>query len=191
VGEMPIEVTDKTPRKGQMARRRGAVGRPNIDVQRLGRAIAGPGIDTRYWLAAGTVGHRDDRGTFVTNDTEAIYADRLGPVVSVRLEANVDDRVITARWQGIGCGRYGFMLFPLRPGDEVVVAIPEGDLNSAAITIVAVLPNQTARIPQDWNNDRVLFDLNVPFEVKAPAIRMTSGSLVLNDRQVNFSPEDI
>lgn len=178
----------KGDQRGRTTARRRGVGRPPVDVQRIAKALAGPGIDTRFWVSAGTVGVFDGE-EFVTTDKQAVYVDRLGPVVDVRLEPCGE--FVTARWGGIGCGRFGFMLFPLRPGDEVVVLIPDGDLKSAAISIVAVLSNQTARVPSNWNNDRVLFDLNVPLDVRAPAVRIQSSNLQLNGRKVSSGTEGI
>lgn len=172
-----------------MGRRGGGAGTPTIDIQRLARAIAGPGIDTRTWVTAGTVGVRDDRGTFKTNDPEAVYVDNLGAVVSVQTEP--DGQMVTARWNGIACGRFGFILFPIRAGDEVTLLIPDGDFNSDAISIIDVHSNQTAQIPTDWNNDRVLWSLNVPLDIEGPAVRIRSPNLELNRRKVSYSPEGI
>ena len=183
-----VEIVDKTTR-GLESRSRGAVGRPQVDVQRLAAALAGPNNDTRTWLIEGTVGVVDDRGTFKTDDPEGVFAERDGCVVSVQIEPS--GFMITANWNGISCGRYGFMLFPIRVGDDVLVAVPDGDFNASGIEVVKILSNRTAQIPADWNNDRVLFDLNVPMEIRGPAVRITSGNLVLNGRKVNASPEDI
>lgn len=168
---------------------RGGHGRPPIDVQRLARAVSGPGIDTRSWLHSGTVGVAGEGGEFRTDDPESVYVDRLGAVVRVRLEPGGE--IVTARYHGISCGRFGFILVPIRPGDEVLVAVPDGDFNSPSITVIALAANATAKIPGDWNNDRVLFDTNVPLEIRGPAIRVSSPNLVLNGRPVAFSPEGI
>lgn len=185
-----MEINDLTNRtRATMTRRRGGVGRPSIDIAKLAEALATPGIDVRSWIATGTVGVRLEDGTFVTDDPEAIYADRLGAVVDVRIEP--DEEIVTFRWSGLGCGRYGFMLYPLRPGDEVACFFPGGDRNHAGAAIFAVQSNQTAQIPSDWNNDRVLFDLNVPLEIRGPAVRITSPNLVLNGRGVSRTPEGI
>lgn len=192
-------VDHRRKRRATMRNTRGAIGRPSIDVQRLAQAVAGPGIDTRTWLVSGTVGSRDESGAFRTDVLveptsgprvpEAAFADRRGLVVDVRLEPSGD--FVTARYNGIGCGRFGKMLIPIRGGDEVLVAIPDGDMNSPAITIVAVASNQTAQIPADWNNDRVLFDLAVPLEIKGPAVSITSLNLQLNGRPVTFTGDGI
>lgn len=197
-----MSLTDKSPKaRASMRRPRGAVGRPKPDVARVAEALSYPGIDPRTWLSAGTVGNRDDDGEFTTTGfadspgdgpqvPDSTYTDELGTVVDVRLEPAGD--IITARWAGIGVGRFGRMLFPLRGGDEVIVLIPNGDRNSGAITVVAVLPNQTAQLPEDWNNDRVLFDLAVPFEIRAPTVKINGAAgLTLNGRPVVFSPESI
>lgn len=194
-----VEITDKTPRGSRRLSARGGIGRPPIDVQRLARAISGPGVDTRTWVSAGTVGLVNPQGEFVTDSfvtdnqgnkvAEAVYVDRLGAVVSVRLEPI--NEVVNARYNGIACGRMGFMLVPIRGGDEVLVSVPDGDLNSPAIAILAILSNQTAQIPQDWNNDRVLFSLNVPLEIRAPAVKISSVGLTLNGRVVAGGTEGI
>ena len=184
---MPIEITDKTTRGPRMARRRGGVAR-TIDVQRLAKALASEGIDTRFWVSAGTVGVLEDDGTFKT-DRDAIFADRKGAVVDVRLEPK--GVFVTARWSGLGCGRFGCILIPITPGDEVAVMFPNGKLNSASLSIVAMLSNETAKIPADWNNDRVLFDLNVALEIRAPFLSLRSGNLRINGRQVNPGADPI
>lgn len=161
------------------------------DVARVAEAIKGPGIDTRRWLEAGTVGIQLEDGTFLTNGPAMLTAFFAGPkglVVSVRLEPT--DIIVQARvaWQG---GRAGSVLFPVRAGDEVVVAIPGGDLKSPDIAVVGSLTNMTAPIPTDWNNDRVLWELAVPFQVRAPAVSIESPNLLLNGRKVSPSPEDL
>ena len=138
-----VEIVDKTVR-GPAARSRGAVGRPQIDVQRLAAAIAGPGNDTRTWFVEGTVGLLDDRGTFKTDDPEGVFAEPDGCVVGVQIEP--EGLMITANWNGISCGRFGFILFPIRVGDDVLVAIPGGDF--AACTLPGMIPDISA----SWKN---------------------------------------
>src|SRR5688572_28896304 len=175
--------------KSRKISRRGGHGSPPVDLQRVARAMSGPGIDTRVWKVSGTVGVVTDDGEFDTTDPEAVYVDALGAVVSVRVEPSGE--LLTARWNGISCGRFGFVLFPIKPGAEVSVDVPAGDFNHPGITITGLASNSTAQIPTDWNNDGFLFSLNCPFEVRAPAIRMSSSNLVLNGRNVTRSPEDI
>lgn len=170
-------------------RRRLRQARPALDMRRLAAALSGPGVDTRTWFAQGTVGvHRED-GTWDFEDPEAVYVDDEGALISVRLEP--EDAEVTARWNGVGAGRFGVIYFPIYPGDEVLVAIPGGDLSSSAIAIVTVMSNLTAPTPETWANDRVLMDLRVPLEIRGPAVRIRSGNLELNGRAVAFSTEAI
>lgn len=156
-----------------------------MDPQKIARAIRGPGIDTRSWVVTGTVGVSREGEAFDTSDADAVYTDRRGAVVDVRLEPS--GAIITARWHGVSVGRFGSVVFPLRGGDEVVVVIPDGDPQSDAITILCAAANATARTPPDWNNDRVLWDLNVPFQIRAPAIALESGNFTINGRRVGYS----
>lgn len=189
---MPIEFKDETKRGRRLKR---GIGRPPMDVQRLAQAVSGPGIDTRTWLASGTVGSTNDEGEFVTKDNsgraiqDAVYVDRLGAVADVRLEPSGD--FVTARWNGISCGRFGVMLFPLIAGDQVLVAIPDGDLNSPNMTIINLISDTTSLIPENWKNDRVLFRLNVAMEIRGPGIEINSSNLQINGRRVAFGPENI
>jgi hypothetical protein len=181
---------NRTPRRDPQSRRwRGSVGTPTIDVHRAGKALAQPGIDTRFWIGQGTVGFFDDAGEFQAEDPEAIWCDADGCLVSFRLDATGDFGV--ARWDGVSCGRYGFFLFPIRPGDEIIVAFPNGTLNDASNHIIALKSNRTAQIPDDWNNDRVLLDMNVPMEIRGPYIDISSSNLILNGRIVYRTPEGI
>ena len=170
---------------------RAARGTPTIDVERIAAGLRTPGIDPRLWLASGTVGFLDASGGFHTSGTlasQSFFVDSLGARVRVRLEP--EDVMVTAR-VGWLVGRAGRLLFPVRPGDEVVVAIPGGDMKSSSCCVVGMLSNLTAPIPEDWNNDRVLFDLNTPFEVRAPAIKLESPALFVNGRKVNFGAEGL
>lgn len=164
---------------------------PSIDVEKLRVALRGPGQDTRTWFENGTVGSYDpNTGAFVTTgNDECVFASTLGLVAAVRLEPLGE--VVAARVGSLGAGRAGVVLFPIRPGDEVLVAIPGGALASAGLAIVGMLSNATARIPDDWNNDRLLFELNVPLQVRAPAINLDSPNLVLNGRGVARAGEGL
>lgn len=181
-----VKAIDRRSRRGGTAPT--PADRGTVDVQRLGQALAGPGLDTRDWLSAGTVGARDPQGEFVI-DPQSVYASQLGTVVDVRLEPS--GRMITARWNGLSVGRFGSILFPIRAGDDVVVLFPNGDPNDGSATIIGLIGDRTALTPEDWNNDRVLFDLNVTLEIRGPAIKLTSPNLLLNNRPVRPGPGGI
>ena len=163
------------------------------DVQKIARSLRGPGNDTRAWFSAGTVGVFSDRGEWLTEGEaarDAIAVERDGAVVDVRLEPSGE--FVTARYHGVQAGRWAVILAPIAPGDEVLVAIPDGDLNSAAIAIVGVAANRTALIPADWNNDRLLIDgLAVPVHIRGAAVTIESPNLVLNGRRVARSTEPL
>lgn len=181
-----VRAVDRRRRKGGGT----AVGaeRGVVNVQKLAEALATPGIDSRIWFGVGTVGVKDPQGTFIT-DPESVFASQLGAVVDVRLEPS--GRMITAKWSGISVGRFGSLLFPIRAGDDVLVSFPSGDPNDGSATIIALDGDRTALTPADWNNDRVLFDLNVDMEIRGPGIKITSPNLVLNTRPVRFGPGSI
>ena len=109
-----MEITNKTRSQG-----RGRAGVPrSLDVQRLAKAISGPGVDTRFWFSGGTVGTFDEEtNEFKTDDPQAVYVDRLGVVADLRLEPS--GKAVTARYNGVACGRAGFMLVPLRAGETL------------------------------------------------------------------------
>lgn len=164
-----------------------------IDVQRLGRALAGPGLDTRMWVSAGTVGLlRDNKETgesefFIPIIAEEVqkthFTDAEGCIITVRLEPS--EAIVNARWNGLSCGAFGSMLFPLKPGDEVLVLIPDGDISSPSVCIIACQSNAWAPLrSDDWDNDRVLFDFRLPVEIRGNSIQIKSGNLRLNGRLV-------
>jgi hypothetical protein len=154
-------------------------------------------MDPRPWVVSATVGIVDDNGQFSTvapaggpRSSEAVAVERNGAIVSVRIESTGE--VVNVRYNGIAVGRFGAMLVPLRPGDEVLVAFPDGNIRHAGSAIVALQSNQTARLPADWANERVLFVLNVPFEIRAPTINLTAaGGVTINGRSVGPGPEGI
>ena len=174
-------------------RRAPASVRSGPDVQRLAKALSGPGIDTRTWFAQGTVGVFTDRGEFVTSGElgrDAVACEADGVVVDVRLEPSGE--FVTARYHGISAGRWAVVLAPIAPGDEVLVGIPDGDFNSPGIVVVAVAANATAPIPTDWANDRLLIEgLTVPVHIRGPSVSIESPNLLLNGRRVFRSPEPI
>lgn len=185
--------------RGSMRKRAAGPAR-SVDVQRVARALAGPGNDTRVWFSAATVGYINDQGEFVTGDggdaalrraaRDAIACERDGVLVDVRLEPTGEP--VTARYSGVSFGRFGGALVPVTPGDEVLVSISGGHLNSAAVAIVAILSNATAKIPADWANDRLLIEARRgAVHIRGPAVRIDSPNLILNGRTVARGTEPI
>jgi len=184
-------------------RRTGPTSR-TIDVQRLAKALHSK-IDSRIWVSFATVGIRDDTGEFSIDEGKdpniisgakvAVFATPAGVLVDVRLEPT--GHIVTANYHGFCSGRAGSCLFPIFAGDAVIVLIPDGDLNSPGICALPCGSNATALIPNDWTSNvgtpRVLLDLKVPFEVRAPSITLTArnGQVKLNGRAVLRGNETI
>jgi len=175
---------------GKPRRRGRAAGTP--DMARIGKALASRGLDTRFWISSGTVGVLGDSGTFSVDDQQAVYPVPGGVLIDVRLEPC--EQYVTARYHGVSAGRFGHILVPVFQGDEVLVLVPDGDLRHPAITALLLGSNIGAPISADWGNDptpRVLFDLNVPLEIRAPGVTITSAGLMLNGRMVTPGEDTI
>jgi len=102
-----------------------------IDVAAMREAVKGPGVDTRMWLAMGTVvaGTADKHPVrFTDEDGNALPH---GVLVDVKLHPSgteVPCRVM-GRTAGNGTGEY----HPFVDGDEVLVAVPGGDERSGCV----------------------------------------------------------
>lgn len=117
-----------------MAKRRRLPGRPP-DLSSIGEGLARPGMDPRLWNSFATVAYGADPVTF---DPER------GPLVRVVLhpsEVEVTCRVLQSI-SGNGEGDW----YPFVSGDEVLVAIPEGNARAGCV-IIGRLPNSVDRFP--------------------------------------------
>jgi phage baseplate assembly protein gpV len=156
-----------------------------LDVRRLGKALQGPN-DTRHWVSWGTV------ASIGGDDGEPDFGDDGAVVIT---PASIDvDVVLEPSNQPVTC-RYGHqhgkvhMLFPIRPGDQVMVIIPDGDM-SMIPKIVSVESSQDREIPVEddgkpvFRNDRALIYADgVPVD-----LRTAGGARVLLDGdQVNLN----
>ena len=114
-------------------RRRTALGQRPLDQRTVGEGLGFPGIDPRQWISYGVV------------DEEAVtFDDDLGPLVSTTLQPS--GYQVTCRLgygtAGNGEGEY----HPFVPGDEVLVAIPEGN-ERAGCVIFCRLNNGVDKFP--------------------------------------------
>lgn len=142
------------------------------DMGKIGRAFAGPGMDTRHWVSYGTVAsvHGED-GTADYDDPNAILVTPAGVDVDVILEPS--GAPVPCRY-GIQAGVVQ-ILTPIRAGDQVMVLIPDGDL-AAIPEILRVIPGAAAertRLPVEddglpvFKNDRCsIFARGVPIEIR-------------------------
>lgn len=111
--------------------------RGGFDAATIAEAIARPGIDPREWISYGTVLPQQ------TVDAETIDSvefddEGMGPLVNVKLHPSGTEVVcrVGGRVAGSGEGEY----VPFIEGDEVLVAIPMGDVKAGCV-IIARLNN--------------------------------------------------
>lgn len=152
--------------------RRGGTATPApLDVGRMGEMLRQAGIDPRHWLSYGTVGIVKDDGTFDPTDPHAIYVQSSGVSVDVLLHPM--NQPVTCRYSGQQGGSASSIYCPIRPGDEVLVGIPDGDMRMPA-TILLVMNADHSRLPLGddlkplWQNDRVLVhSAGTPIQARA------------------------
>jgi hypothetical protein len=113
----------------------------SIDVSALREGIASPGMDTRYWCSRGTVGTIDDQGEFHPDDPHAIWNGPEGVECDVKLEPL--EQMVTALWSKGDAESSD--IGPIRPGDQVLVECPGGDLMTPVIT--HILHSRSAKQP--------------------------------------------
>lgn len=142
--------------------------RRDINAQMLGKALAAPGIDQRYWCSLGTVCTIDpETGKMDPTDKLAIYCDSAGVDVDVELEPL--GQPCTCKYAGVQCGDVTIMA-PIRPGDIVLVECPDGDLFTPVIT--HIMQSRSKRQPSDggkpiFDNNRLLIHAkNVPIDIR-------------------------
>lgn len=149
-----------------------------LDTRRLAEALKAPGIDTRHWVSYATVCTVDDEGTVNPNDHRAIYVGPEGVEVDVLLEPL--GIPVTCKYAGCAGGREAVIMAPIRPGDRVLVTLPDGDAMQTPV-ILAVLNSAEHKVPLDidrkptFKNDRVMVWSRVlPVEIIAGTIRLGS-----------------
>ncbi len=125
-----------------MARRRGRT----PDAQRIGKAVAHPGIDPRTWVSAGRI----------DADPDAVHFDAgVGWIVDVTFYGSglEDDEGRPCRLSAGGPGGQGFGEYiPPHAGAEVAVTLPAGDLENGPVA-VAYLTNEDDGHPPSLIND--------------------------------------
>lgn len=130
-----------------------------LDLARIREALKGPGIDTRYWASYGTVGTVSDEGTPDFMDANAVHVASDGTYVDVVLMPT--QVAVTCRYPGVQGGSGVLVATPIRPGDEVLVVLPDGSPNGPPV-VAAVLNSASSKVPLGddrrplFQNDRVL-----------------------------------
>jgi hypothetical protein len=160
-------------------------------MKELGEYVCSPGADPRQWFSNGTVDSSTDGDPPVKFDAD------LGPLVDVKLHpsgTHVRCRV-SSSCAGNGEGAY----FPFVEGDEVQVAVPQGDERSGCV-IVGRTNNKYDRFPktvagQDVTKNAVAFQrTRCPYVIEsAESIFLrtaVTGSYVLMEKAGNISIVD-
>lgn len=155
---------------------------PGFDFRRLGRALAMPGTDLRHWVSYGTVATADgDDGEINVTDPNAVLVTPAGVEVDVVLEPS--GYPCTARY-GIAAGSC-HVNTPIRPGDQVIVGIPDGDA-SMVPQVLCVISGSSDPMPLEndgrpiFKNDRLLIHAGagIPIEIRTAdgtMVRITDG----------------
>lgn len=125
-------------------RRRGALRRAGtgLDLRTFAEGMRFPGIDPRQWISYGTV----EGQTKDDEDPEVVFDPDYGPLVKVMLQPSMIPVVcrVGSQTAGNGEGEY----FPFVAGDEVLVAIPEGD-EIADCVILCRMNNAIDKFPME------------------------------------------
>lgn len=135
--------------------------RKALDVRRVSEALKSAGIDPRHWCSYATVGTVGDDGKFDPTDESAVFIDKAGVEVDVLLEPlNI---ACTCLYTGIQGGDKVSIMSPIKPGDRVLVNLPDGTLTGPPVVKVILhsAHNQmpagpdTGELPA-FQNDRLL-----------------------------------
>lgn len=101
-----------------------------MDQVTMAAAFAGPGQDTRQWVSYGLVDPGDKSVIFTDEDGNVLPT---GPLVIVTLQPS--GITVPCRVGGSCAGNQEGEWFPFLPGDEVLVAVPEGDERAGCVII--------------------------------------------------------
>ena len=125
-------------------KRRGALQRAGngLDLRTFAEGMRFPGIDPRQWISYGLV----EGQTKDDEDPEVVFDPDYGPLVKVMLQPSMTPVVcrVSSMTAGNGEGEY----HPFIAGDEVLVAIPEGD-EMADCVIIGRMNNAIDKFPME------------------------------------------
>lgn len=105
-----------------------------FDASTMRQALSGPGMDTRQWISYGRVEPDSPDARNVLFDEADSEGTPLGQViVTVKLEPSAT--IVPCRIGGMVAGNGEGEYYPFIEGDEVLVAIPEGDEKAGCVII--------------------------------------------------------
>lgn len=148
---------------------------PPIDFRRIARGMAQQGNDLRHWLSYATVATVKDGEMDVTSQ-DGILVTPAGVEVDVVLEPH--GYPCTARY-GVAAGSVHINA-PIRPGDQVIVGIPDGDA-AMVPQVLCIINGSSDPMPVGddgrpiFRNDRLMIHAGtgIPIEV-----RTANGTMV-------------
>lgn len=126
------------------------------DVQRIGIAIQGPGVDTRIWESTAIV-------TDVNVDPQnGLFAD-----ITLVPTLHTDTARLSTDYAGVGVG----IFYPVEVNDEVIVSCPSGDPDEGWV-ITGRLASASDLPPAGWNNDSVTLYATKPIQFLGATVRL-------------------
>lgn len=137
----------------------------SIDTSRLGEALSRPGIDPRCWICLAVV---ED---IAIDPDEGVFADLFTMPWREQITARVASQYVSN-----GAGIY----FPLKVGDEVLVAIPDGSTMQGACVIARLF--SPADLPSlEFAKDPATVDADNP-----ETLSMTDDIVLVVEKNQSF-----
>lgn len=147
-----------------------------LDFRRMGKATQQQGNDLRHWLSYATVAAIDDDGTPNVSDPNAVVVTPGGVAVDVVLEPS---GYPTPALYGVAAGSVHINT-PIRPGDLVIVGLPDGDA-SMIPQVLCIVNSNSSRMPVGddglpiFRNDRLMIHAGAGIPIE---IRTANGTMV-------------
>lgn len=168
----------------------------SFDHATFGQAYAAPGMDPRTWISYAIVDVPGDG----QGDSQTVEFDRDDGQLYVNLTLKPSDVPLRARVGMTAAGSGEAIYFPFCGGEEVLVAIPEGNLQAGAV-ILCRLNNAYDGFPFDsvgggdpTKNATAIFRTRTPLTIESGAsvqIRSAAaGALLLLSGQGNITLRD-
>ena len=170
-----------------------------LDPASLREGLASPGMDTRFWESLGTVGTIDDSGEPNYSDPHSVWIGPEGVECDVILQPLMQR--VTALW---GFGGEIADIAPIHPGDQVLVACPNGDLMTPVITTIihsrANKQPMTAGVPIFDNKRRLIYARKGSIDIRTadttqilmdPAGTVTTTAKRVNQGDASASEQEV
>ena len=156
------------------------MGGQSLDAAALRDLVRGPGIDPRQWISYGIVDADSPDAHSVRFNDDNGQALPEGVLVAVTLQPS--GIAVTCRVSSLNAGSGEGEFSPYGSGDEVIVAIPEGN-ERAGCVIIGRLSNAHDVFPQAvagqdvTNNDTTFRRMKTPYVLETGASYMVRSAL--------------